>query len=279
MPHLPDDLPRRNARVRRRDGDEDIAAGPPRQIREPAAHRAGAVVGVTRIVHRRHHGHDVDRDVDAAGDSRDFRRRQPALRIDAVGDDDDGGALRQPAFARRRCRDDLGRLGDGVVKRRLPKRLLDLVDLALQPLEVAGEAGDLLELGVEREHRGFIARLQRAEDVPRRLLGVDRLGPHPHAATDVKEHRDPNRPVRFLVEPDNRAPLASLDDGEVVAGEIRHEPAFLVAHHRGHGNQVDRRLEPDRRFLCRRLRRSDRRRRRWCLRHRGSGPEDRGRYG
>ena len=68
VPHLADDLPRRDARVRRRDREEEVAASPSRQIREPAAERPGAVIRIPRVVDRRHHRDDVDRHVDAAGD-------------------------------------------------------------------------------------------------------------------------------------------------------------------------------------------------------------------
>ena len=129
------------------------------------AQRPRAVIRIPRIVHRRHHGDDVDRDVDAAGNGRNFRRRQPALRIDAVGQDHNRRTLRNLAAACRRLGHRLCRFRDRVEERRLSERRLDLVYLRLETLEVGREVGDLLATRVSKANSAasspFFSELKR----------------------------------------------------------------------------------------------------------------------
>jgi len=90
---LVDDLPSRDAALRRRTRHERVAAGPLREIRERAAKRGPRDRirrGVfSRVVNRRHDAEDVHRHVDLARDRGDVRRRHATGGIGAVGQHDD----------------------------------------------------------------------------------------------------------------------------------------------------------------------------------------------
>ena len=73
--------------------------------------------------------------------------------------------------------DGSGGLGNGVVQRRLPERRLHVIERGLERGNIGRERRDAVEPRVEAEHRRFVARLQRAEHVPRGLLCIHRLRP------------------------------------------------------------------------------------------------------
>ena len=241
--------------MRRRDRDEQIPPSPSRKIRQAAAHRPRAIIRVPRVVNRRHHREDVHRNVDAAGDRGNFTCGQPALRIDTVGEHDDCRPLRHAAFtATHLLRHRPGRFGDRVEERRLAERWIHVLDSLLEPGEVGGELRDALQPRIEREQRCLVAFLERAQKVPGCLLRVVGLRAHAHTAADVKEHRYPNRTIRFRLEPHDSPPLTPFDDDEVVAREVGDEPAFLVPNHRADRHQIHRGPETRRLLGCRRSR-------------------------
>ena len=160
MAQFVDNLARRKAPLTRRARHKGVTAGPCGKVGERSGKRRmfGRRRGRfrRRIVDRRHNPEDVNRHVNAARDRRDFRRLQAAPVVVTVGEYDDRAAA---AFARA---DALGRLCDGVVQRRGAKRH-DRGHRLRQRFEARRERLHLIESGVEREHRRFVAALEPAQ--------------------------------------------------------------------------------------------------------------------
>ena len=92
--------------------------------------------------------------------------------------------------------------------------------------------------------------LQRAEDVPRRLPRVDCLRADSHAAADVEEHRELDRPVGLCAEVENRPGLPGFGYDEILPLEIPNEAPFSIPDDGAHRHDVDRRSKcGDRRLL------------------------------
>ena len=70
---------------------DQLTTGPLREIAQVRRFGAYRAVGFEHhpLIHRRHGSDHIDGHVDRGGESRDFRRRQRAARVDAVGQDDD----------------------------------------------------------------------------------------------------------------------------------------------------------------------------------------------
>jgi hypothetical protein len=160
MSELVNDLPRRETGVRGGAGDEHLAARPLREIRKRAGHFGGHANRSTWIVNHRNDGDDVDGDVDAAGEGRDLFRRQPAPRVDAVGQNDDGTSLRNPTLAGAFGRHQLRRVGDGIVQRCLSVGRLDAIQCRVERRQVRGERRDTVETRIEAEECRLVARPQ-----------------------------------------------------------------------------------------------------------------------
>src|SRR5688572_4948935 len=84
-----ENLSRRDARVRRSAREKQLTAGPLREFLKPGCRNSvplrAVVFPLARVVDLRHDGHDVDRHVYPTGNRCHFVWREPAFRVDAIG--------------------------------------------------------------------------------------------------------------------------------------------------------------------------------------------------
>ena len=169
--------------------------------------------------------------------------------VDAVREHDDGATLLNLTGVATFERDGARRLRDCVVERRLSKRGFNAGQRGVERREVRGKSHDAIQARVEGEDGRFVARLQRAEDMPRGLPRVGHLGPEPHAAADVEQHRDLHWTVGLRAEIEDLPCFPAFRDDEVGLRQIADEPPLPVAHDRADRHEVDRR--PERRLALR----------------------------
>ena len=221
MPQLGDDLPRRDARVRRRARDEQLAAGAARQLLQPGDIERRRLVG-PRVVDRRHHRDDVDRHIDPAGDRRHLLGRAPAVRVDAVGDHDQRGALRQPAAGRGPARQRRPPRRQSRHRARSARRAGSTCPSAASSAAVSDvKSAHAIEPRIERKERRFIVSAERAEQVPGGFARVDRLLPDPHAAARVDQQPELHRTVRLGCGSRGSASGRAFRDDEIFAAPGR----------------------------------------------------------
>ena len=253
MPQLRDDLPRRLARYRGADRGKDFPSGPPRQVAETAGLQRVDPVFVdgrrARAIERRDDEHDVDGDVDPAGDARDLFGRQPARVVGAIREGDDRAA--RTATARREsCPSRRWR------RRATWRRRAQGLELLEDVPGRRSERLELLESAVEGEEPDLVFAFQPAEQVKANLARSLALDRHVHAAAEVHEQRDAHR-RRLGAEVDDLALLARVEQLKVGFLELRDRPSLTIADDGGDGDALDDGLE--RRALL--LRRLTRRRR------------------
>ncbi len=116
------------------------------------------------LIDRGHRRHDVDRYVDGARESRHFRCRQAAARVDPVCQH------HHRAMGRGAVRKAAGRGRGRVVQRRGPKGF-EVRQSVPQPREVLCKALPLVKRRVEREQGGFVAR-PKLRQAPIRMPGA-----------------------------------------------------------------------------------------------------------
>ena len=104
-----------------------------------------------------------------------------------------------------------------------------------QRFETGCKRHSLIELGVEREHRRFVPRVEPAENVARGFARVLELSLH--AATDVEEQRHADA-GHIAAEVRDRLCKPRVRHFEVACAQILDEPSFAIAHHRRHPHQV-----------------------------------------
>jgi hypothetical protein len=209
MAQLLQDLPRGEAPLRRRAGDEGMSPGPVRQIHQRsgegrALRRRGGGLGAG-IVDRRNDAEDVDRHVNPAGNRRDLGRLQAARVVASVGKHDNRAAA---AFA---SADAPGCLRNRIVQRRRAERDESRHRLG-QRLEIPRERLGLVQPGVERVHRSLVARVEPAQKVSGRFT---RAGQMPfHAAADIEQKRDAHT-AGLGTEVSNGARPAGVEDFKI----------------------------------------------------------------